>query len=215
MGGGRSRAFHREGAGAAGGVHYARRVSGQADLYRARHRRHAARGHRLAGSISVYPRTLSHDVPRTHLDHAPDRRLRHRRRHECPLQVPDRQRSDWPVDRLRHADADGLRQRPSNVRRRGRARRSRDRHARRHGAVVRRHRSHEDFRIDDHQPERVDPACDVRRAREAARLRPQRVVRNDSGRHPEGIPGAEGMDLSDRAVGAYRPRLHHVLRAAT
>ena len=42
-----------------------------------RHRRHAAGGHRAARPISVHARALSHDVPRPHVDDAPDRRLRY------------------------------------------------------------------------------------------------------------------------------------------
>ncbi len=79
------------------------------------------------------------------------------------------QRPDRAVDRLRHADADGLRQRPPDERGRGRPRGRRDRHARRHGAPVRRHRPREHLGVDDDQPERVDPARDVRRARAQAR----------------------------------------------
>ena len=71
-----------------------------------------------------------------------------------------------------------------------------------------------DLGVDDDQPERVDPARDVRRARAASRLRPRQAVRHDPGGHPEGIPGAEGVGVPGRAVGADRPRLHHVLRAA-
>ena len=168
------------------------------------------------GLPGQYPFTrgpVPDDVPRPDLDDAPDRRLRHRRGHQQALQVPDRAGPDRPVDRLRHADADGLRQRPSDERGRGRPRGRRDRHARRHGAPLRRHRPREDLGVDDDQPERVDPARDVHRARAEARLRPEQAVGHDPGRHPEGVPGAEGVDLPDRAVGAHRARLHHVLRA--
>ena len=44
-----------------------------------------------------------------------------------------------------------------------------DRHARRHGGAVRRHRPREDLRLDDDQPVGVDPARHVRRARREAR----------------------------------------------
>ena len=43
------------------------------------------------------------------LDDAAVRRLRHRRRDERPLPLPARARADRPLDRLRHADPDGLR----------------------------------------------------------------------------------------------------------
>jgi len=51
---------------------------------------------------------LPHHVPEPHLDHAADRGLRHRRGHQPALQVPDRAGTDRHLDRLRHADADGL-----------------------------------------------------------------------------------------------------------
>ena len=86
------------------------------------------------------------------VDDAPDRRLRHGGGHEPALQVPDRAGPDRAVGRLRHADADGLRQRPPDERRRGRPRRRGDRHARRHGGAVRRHRPREDLGVDDDQP---------------------------------------------------------------
>ena len=119
-----------------------------------------------------------------------------------------------PLHRLRYADADGLRLRPSDERRRGRPRRRRRRHARRHGGALRRHRSGENLGLDDHQSERLDPAGDVYRAWQKARLRSQQDVRHDPGRHLEGIHGAEGILLSDRALGAHRARLHHLLRRA-
>ena len=59
----------------------------------------------------------------------------------------------------------------------------------------------------DHQSERVDPARDVYRAGEEARARPEQAVGHRSGRHSQRIHGAEGILLSDRALGADRARL--------
>ena len=191
-----------------------RRFSGQARLHRRRYRRHADRGYRPARPLPVHARPLSDDVPQPLLDHAPDRRLRHRRGHQQTLQVFDRAGADGPLHRLRYADADGLRLRSPDERRRGRPRRRRRRYARRHGGALRRHRSGENLGLHDHQSERLDPAGDVYRARQKARLRSQQDVRHDPGRHLEGIHGAEGILLSDRALGAHRARLHHLLRRA-
>ncbi len=209
----RGRGLHRARARARGELRNPRRLSAEARVHGARYRGHAARRHRLARQVSVHARPLPDDVSRPRMDDAPDRGLRHGGRHEPALQVPDRARPDRPVDGLRHADADGLRQRSPDERGRSRPRGCGDRHARRHGAPVRRHRSYEDLRVDDDQSQRVDPACDVRRAGTEARLRPACAVGNDPGRHPQGIPGAEGMGVPGGAVGAHRPRLHHVLRA--
>ena len=122
------------------------------------------------------------------------------------FKYPDRAGPDRHLHRFRHADLDGLRQRPSDERGRGRARGRRHRHARRHGGAVRWHRPGEDFGLDDDQSDRLDPAGDVRRARGEARLRSQQAVRHDPGRHPQGIHGAEGVYLPDRALGAHRAR---------
>ena len=98
------------------------------------------------------------------LDHAADRRLRHRRGHQPPLPLPDRARPDRALGGLRHAHPDGLRLRRSALAGRSRARRRGRRHHRRHGGALRRHRPGEDLRLHDHQPHRLDPAGDVRGA---------------------------------------------------
>ena len=76
------------------------------------------------------------DVPRAAVDHAPVRRLRHRRGDQRALPLPARPRPDRPLDGVRHADADGPRLRQRALARRGRPRGRRDRHARRHGDAV-------------------------------------------------------------------------------
>ena len=213
MGGARSRGVPEEAGRAPGAVLHDRRLPGQARLHGGRHRRDAARGHRAARPLPVHARPLPDHVPQPHLDDAADRGLRHRRGHQPALQVPDRAGPDRHLDRLRHADADGLRLRPPDERGRGRPRRRGDRHARRHGGPARRHRPREDLGVADDQSDRVDPARDVRRARRAARLRPEEDLGHRAGRHPQGVHGAEGVHLPDRAVGPHLPRHHHVLGA--
>ena len=56
-----------------------------------------------------------------------------------------------PLDGVRHADADGLRLRPSALARRGRARGRRDRLARRHGDALRGHPARRGLDVDDDQ----------------------------------------------------------------
>ena len=56
-----------------------------------------------------------------------------------------------PEHGLRHAEPDGSRLRPRALARRGRPRGRGDRHARRHGDAVRRHRPRRGHRVDDHQ----------------------------------------------------------------
>jgi hypothetical protein len=212
LGGERGRRFPRaRSAGAQGAVLHQGDVPGEAGLHRRRHRRDAARGHRPARALPLHPRPLSDDVPRPDLDHAPDRGLRHRRGHQQALQVPDRAGPDRHLDRFRHADADGLRQRPPDERGRGRARGRGDRHARRHGGAARRHRPREDLGLADDQPDGVDPARHVRGARREAGLRPRQDLGDGPGGHPQGVHGAEGIHLPDRAVGPHRARHHRLL----
>ena len=61
------------------------------------------------GCVSVHARRLPVDVPRAALDDAAVRRLRHGGGDERALPVSARPRPDRAVDRVRHADADGLR----------------------------------------------------------------------------------------------------------
>ena len=146
------------------------------------------------------------------MDHAPDRRFRHRRRHQQTLQIPDLAGADGTVDRLRHAHAHGLRLRPPDERWRGGPRRRGRGYARRHGGALRRHRSREHLRIDDHQPQRLDTARHVRGAGREARPRPEQALGHHPGGHTERVYRAEGVHLSDRAVCPHRARLHILLR---
>ena len=81
---------------------------------------------------------------------------------------------------------------------------------------VRRHRPREDLGVDDDQSERVDPARDVRRAgaRSAASTSTGCPARSRPTSSRSTMAQKEWM-LSDRAVGAHRARLHHLLRART
>ena len=84
---------------------------------------------RPARRVPVHPRPLPVDVPGPALDDAPVRRLRHGRGDQRALPLPARPRPDRALDRLRHADPDGLRLRPRPQPRRGRPRGRRRRHA--------------------------------------------------------------------------------------
>ena len=110
------------------------------------------------GVYPVHARRLPVDVPRAALDDAPVRRLRHGRGDERALPLPARARPDRPLDGVRHADADGLRLRPSALARRGRPRRRRDRLARRHGDALRGHPARRGLDVDDDQLARGDAA---------------------------------------------------------
>ena len=68
------------------------------------------------GRAPVHPRRLPVDVPGAALDDAPVRRLRHRRGDQRALPLPARPRPARPLDRVRHADADGPRLRPRAAR---------------------------------------------------------------------------------------------------
>ena len=68
--------------------------------------------------------------------------------------------------------------------------------------------------VDDDQSERLDPARDVRRARRrSAGSTSNKLSGTIQADILKEYHGAEGMDLPDRAVGAHRARLHHLLRA--
>ena len=88
--------------------------------------------------LPVHARDLRDHVPRQAVDDAPVRGVRHRGGDQPPLPLPARPGPDRPLDRLRHAHADGLRLRPHPLAGRGRARGRRRRHAGRHGGPVRR-----------------------------------------------------------------------------
>ena len=83
-----------------------------------------------------------------------------------------RARADGPLDGLRHADADGLRLRPSALARRGRPRGRGDRLARRHGDALRRDPARRGLDLDDDQRPGGDAARVLRvRRRGAGRRR--------------------------------------------
>ena len=130
------------------------------------------------------------------------------------LPVPDRPGPDRSVGGLRHAHADGSRQRRRDESRRGRSRGRGDRRAARHGGPLRRHRPGEHLGVDDDQPVGVDPARDVRRGRRGPRHGPQQAVGDDSERHPQRVCRAEGMGLPRPPEHAHRARLHRLRRRA-
>ena len=92
-------------------VHHAVRRGGRAALHRGRPA--GSRADRLPGRVPVHARRLPVDVSRPAVDDAPVRRVRHGRGDQRALPLPARPRPDRPVDRVRHAVADGPRLRPS------------------------------------------------------------------------------------------------------
>ena len=168
---------------------------------RERPARHARHGHgrlrarpRLSGRLPVHARRLSLHVPRQALGDAAVRRLRHRRGDERALPLPARPRPDGSLDRLRHADADGLRQGLYALGGRGRPRGSRDRLARGHGDAVPRDPARRGLDLDDDQLAGGDPAR-VRRGRRGAGRARGAAARDDPDGHPQGVHRAEGVHL--------------------
>ena len=106
---------------------------------------------RLPGRLPLHPRRAAHHVPRPLLDHAPVRRLRHRRGVEQALPLPARAGPDRPLGGLRPAHADGLRLRPPARARRGGQGGRGHRLDRRHGDAVRRDPARQGLHLDDHQ----------------------------------------------------------------
>ena len=144
------------------------------------------------------------DVPRQALDDAPVRGLRHRGGDERALPLSARARPDGALDRVRHADADGLRLGPRALARRGRPRGRRDRLARGHGDALRRHPARRGVDVDDDQLAGGDPARLLRRGRRAAGRAGGRAARDDPDGHPQGVHRAEGVHLPAGAVDAAR-----------
>ena len=105
----------------------------------------------------------------------------HRGRVERALPQQPRQGPDRPFGRLRSADPDRLRQRPSARQRRGRQSRRADLASRRHAGAVRRHPARRDEHLDDDQRDGRLAARALHRgggrarrgARQAARARPR------------------------------------------
>ena len=96
---------------------------------------------------------------------------------ERALPLPARARPDGPLDRVRHADADGLRLRPPARARRGRARGRGGRLARRHGDALRRHPARRGLHLDDDQRAGGDAARVLHLRRRAAGRRARRDLR--------------------------------------
>ena len=105
---------------------------------------------------------------------------------------------------LAHADRPRLRSSPGG--RRSRQSRRRDRLHRRHAAPVRRHRTDEDFYIDDHQCDGVDPAGVVCRRRAAAGWRHSQAFGHGAERRAQGIHRARNLHLSAAAGHAHHHR---------
>ena len=139
-------------------------------------------------------------VPQPLLDHAPVRRLRHRRGDEPPLPLPPRARPDRPLGRLRPADADGLRLRLAGRRGRGGPGRGADQQPGRHGRPARWPAARRGQHLDDDQRDRADPAGPLRGGGRG----PGRAARADLGhdpeRHPQGVhrPRAPTSSRPDR-----------------
>ena len=165
------------------------------------------------GRLPVHARRLSVDVPRQALDDAAVRRLRHRGGDERALPLPARPRPDRALDRVRHADADGLRLGPRALAGRGRPRGRRDRLARGHGDALPRHPARRGLDLDDDQLAGGDPARVLRRGRRGAGRPGRAAARDDPDGHPQGVHRAEGVHLPAGAVDAARHGHGRVLRA--
>ena len=163
---------------------------------RGRARRRAAR------CLSLYPRHPTRHVPGPAVDNAAVRRLRHGGRTNARYRICS-SRCQGPECRVRPADTDGLRLRPSDGRRRSRPGRRGDRLDRRHGHALRRHPARPRLHIDDDQRDGHHPAGALRRRRAASGVRRSRAVGHDSERRPEGVRRARHVHLSARALPSH------------
>ena len=191
------------------------RRAGPGDRRSGRSRRLGSRGEaRRPGRVPVHPRRLSLDVPRPALDDAPVRRLRHARRDQRPLPLPDRARADRPVGRLRHADADGPGLRRPAKRGRGRALRCRHGLPRRLRDAVRQDPARRRHDLDDDQRPRGRRVRVLPRDGRGARSRLDDARRHPPDRHLQGVHRAEGVGLPAATAPAADRRPDGVLRRA-
>ena len=122
-----------------------------------------------------------------------------------------RARPDRAVGRLRPADPDRLRQRPSARRRRGRPGRRAGRRAARHADAVRGHPARADEHLDDDQRDRALAARALHRRRRTPGRRARKARRHGAERPDQGVPVARHLHLPAAALAQAhrrRDRLH-------
>ena len=118
------------------------------------------------------------------------------REFEPALSAESGQGTDRSFDRLRFADPDRLRQRPSAGARRSGQGRGGDFPPRRHADAVRRHPPRLDEHLDDHQRHRALADGPLHRRRRRTGRRPDRAPGHHAKRHHQGISGARRLCLS-------------------
>ena len=109
-------------------------------------------------------------------------------------------RADRPVGRLRSADPDRLRLRPSAGQGRGRQGRRADQPSRRHAHPVRRHPARPHEHLDDHQRAGGVAAVSLYRGGRGRGRRARQAAGHDAERHHQGISLARDLHLPARAV---------------
>ena len=144
------------------------------------------------------------DVPRTAVDDAAVRRLRDAGGDERALPLPARARSDRPLDRVRHALADGPRLGPPALAGRGRARGRGGRHGARHGDAVRGDPARRGHGVDDDQRAGGDHARVLRRRGGASgrRRRSASAARSRPTSSRSTSPRRSGASRSTRRCGS-------------
>jgi hypothetical protein len=154
----------------------------------------------------VYPftRGVYPSIPGPAVDDAAVRGLRDGAGDERAVPLPPRARPDGPIHGVRHADADGLRQRPRPLAGRGRPRGCRDRLARRHGDPVRRDPAGRGVDVDDDQLAGSDSARVLRVCGRGAGGAAGRAPRNRADGHPQGVHRPEGVHLPAGRVAPAR-----------
>ena len=143
---------------------------------------------RLPRRVPLHPRRAAHHVPRPLLDHAPVRRLRHRRGVEPALPLPARSRarpaSRWPSTCPRRwATTPTTRWPRGEVGKVGVAIDSLDDME----TLLRRHPARQGLHLDDHQRHGGDPARHVHGGGREAGRRRRRAAGHHPERHPEGV----------------------------
>ena len=140
------------------------------------------------------------------MDHAPIRRLRHRRREQPALSLPALARHHGALGGLRSAHPNGLRQRPPHGRGRGRPRRCGGFLAGRHGTSVPGHPVAGRFHVHDHQFHRQHLAGLLRAGGATPGGGPPQALRHHSERHPEGVHRPRHLHLSPASGHAHHHR---------
>ena len=166
----------------------------------------------ISRSKPLYPRRSTHHVPRPPVDDPDLLRVWIGGRNQSALQISARA-GEWRTQRcLRSSHPVRLRRGPSHGRRGSRQMRCLNWFTRRHGSPFRRYPAGSDQHLDDHHVHRSHCLGHVHRSCRKAGGCPRQTAGHGAERHPEGIHGAERVDISAASLAAAGARLYRLLQ---